>query len=267
MSARPKQPLSQARLAANRANAQKGAGPKTPEGKARSAANSIHHGFAGSHFAVIRPEDPAEIDKFKADLVATYQPVNSQEMFAIESIAQKSMHRASRLESGLFTLSLNEASSRRNDKPLFTLEPDMIAATGTFTAIETVDITRSQNRNYGLAEGFRRITEKSGTFKVFLRRQAQAERRYRRAVEDLRQLMAMRDQLATLQSVCQQAPAHPDPLQAPHDLNPVQFPLKRPTDEPNNHRQRAETKPVISPVANFHEPDSSPKTPQPKAAG
>ncbi len=65
MSTQPKRPLSEARLAANRANAQKSTGPKTPEGKLRSAANACQHGFAGTHFAVVRLEDPAEIDHFK----------------------------------------------------------------------------------------------------------------------------------------------------------------------------------------------------------
>jgi len=223
-------PLSEARLAANRANAQKSTGPRTPEGKARSAANSIKHGFAGSHFAVIRLEDPGEIDKFKEDLVATYHPINSQEMFAIESmaIAQQSMRRASRLESGLFTTCLNDAFDPRSDKMLRTLVPDMIAKTDSRSDVERCNITRAQNRNYGLGEGFNRHTQGSTTWPLFLRYQAQAERNYRRAKEDLLQLIAMRDQLAVLQQVCEQAPADPDPLLTPHELSPVEFPLTPP---------------------------------------
>ena len=47
-------------------------------------AGGAAHGLLGDGDGL---EDPAEIDKFKADLVATYQPINSQELFAIESIA------------------------------------------------------------------------------------------------------------------------------------------------------------------------------------
>jgi hypothetical protein len=47
----------------------------------------------------------------RADLIAVYQPVNSQELFAIERIAlaQQAMLRIARLESGLLTSCLNEA--------------------------------------------------------------------------------------------------------------------------------------------------------------
>jgi hypothetical protein len=83
MSNQTKKPLSEARLAANRANARKSTGPKTAAGKLRSAANACQHGFAGNNFAVVRLENPDDIDKLKADLVAVYQPINSQEMLAV----------------------------------------------------------------------------------------------------------------------------------------------------------------------------------------
>jgi len=266
MSGQSKRPLSEARLAANRANAQKSTGPRTPAGKLRSAANSSQHGFAGTNFAVVRLEDPAEIDKFKADLVATYQPINSQELFAIESIAiaQQSMRRAARLESGIFTACLNEAFDRRSDRVLVTLVPDMIDTTDKYSNVERCNITRAQNRNYGLGEGFHRFIQRADTWPLFLRYQAQAERNYRRGIEDLQRLMSMRGQLAVAQLVCEQPPADPDPLLTPYELSPVQFPLKPNHPSPNEpivSPQPIETKDTFPTDPTLHKPTAAPADP------
>src|SRR5438105_11544511 len=53
----PKPPVSEKQLAANRANATRSTGPRTPEGKARAAQNARKHGFTASTFAVVRLED------------------------------------------------------------------------------------------------------------------------------------------------------------------------------------------------------------------
>src|ERR1035437_1343124 len=45
-----KKPVSVNQLAANRANAAQSTGPRSPEGKARSALNSRKHGFTASTF-------------------------------------------------------------------------------------------------------------------------------------------------------------------------------------------------------------------------
>src|SRR5512135_3167790 len=97
--------ISPRRLAANRANAARSTGPRTPEGKARSAQNARKHGFTAANFAVIRLEDLDSIAKLRDDLIAVYQPVNSQELFAIERIAlaQQALLRAATIETGFFT--------------------------------------------------------------------------------------------------------------------------------------------------------------------
>lgn len=184
--------ISPKQLAANRANAERSTGPRTPEGKARAAQNALKHGlaassFSASHYAVVRLEALEDLDQLKAALAATYQPVNSQELYAIERIAlaQQSLVRAARLESGLFTTCLNHVLDSC-DEPVVTLAPDLTA---------DIEVTRAQNRNHLLAEGFHRLTRAGQAWPLFLRYQAQAERNYRRAIEEFGRLKALRLEL------------------------------------------------------------------------
>jgi len=180
--------VSDKQLAANRANAAHSTGPRTPEGKARSAQNARQHGFTASIFAVARLEDLQTVAHLKADLVAAYQPVNSQELLALErlAIAQQRLFHAAALESGLFSTCLNLTIGDENH-PAALLHPDLP---------KDLEVTRLQNRNICLAEGFQRMTDKkSTTWQLFLRYQAQAERHYRRAVEELERLKALRPNL------------------------------------------------------------------------
>ncbi len=104
-------PVSDRQLAANRANAQRSTGPRTPEGKARSAQNARRHGFAAQHFTVAGVEEADAVAKLKDDLIAFYQPLNSQELFAIERIAlaQHALLRPARLETGLLSRGVDES--------------------------------------------------------------------------------------------------------------------------------------------------------------
>ena len=180
-------PISEKQREANRSNAAKSTGPRTPEGKARSAQNARKHGFTASTFAIVRLEDLDEIAHLKSDLIDVYQPINSQELFAIERIAlaQQALLRAARLESGMFTTALDEAMDG-DGQPLILLSREL---TG------DIEITREQNRNYCLAEGFHRMARKYNCWSLFLRYQAQSERLYRRAVEEFERLKALRPDL------------------------------------------------------------------------
>ncbi|MGD0499752.1 MAG: hypothetical protein ABSC23_15090 [Bryobacteraceae bacterium] len=181
--------VSPQRIAANRANAAKSTGPRTPRGRARSAQNARKHGFTASTFAVVRLEDLQEIEHLRADLVSVYQPINSQEQFAIERIAlaQQAILRAARLEAGLFTTCLNQA-----------LEPSASAVTLMTPELAgdgDIEITRTQNRNFLLGVGFHRMAHQSNSLALFLRYQAQSERNYRRAVQEFERLRGLRDEL------------------------------------------------------------------------
>src|SRR2546430_1802167 len=77
-------PISDKQLAANRTNAAHSTGPRTPEGKSRSAQNARKHGFTASSYNVLRLESFDGIAGLKHALLARYRPVDAQELFAVE---------------------------------------------------------------------------------------------------------------------------------------------------------------------------------------
>ena len=220
-------PITEKQLAANRANAAKSTGPRSPEGKTRSARNARSHGFTASTFAVVRLEDLHEVAHLKTDLTAVYQPVNSQELFAIERMAltQQAMLRAARLESGLFTNCLDIALND-NGTPIAPMSREL-AGDG------DIEITRAQNRNYALADGFQRMARQpNNTWSLFLRYQAQAERHYRRAVEEFDRLKALRAELPN-EPILEVQPEENEPACTPPD-EPIATPQPNPEPSVNS---------------------------------
>ena len=189
---KPKTPVSPKRADANRANAAKSTGPHsgmpsgTPEGKARSSQNSRKHGFASSFFAVIRVEDADTVAHIKAGFVATFQPVNPGELYAIERMAaaHHSIMRCYRIESGLLTHGFDEALDVPGTPKI--INPELTRG---------IQVAVAQNHNFWLAAGFRRVNSKGNDWQLFLRYQAQAERLYRRATEEFERLRARRGEL------------------------------------------------------------------------
>jgi hypothetical protein len=181
------QTVSPEQLAANRANAANSTGPRTPEGKARSAQNARKHGFTASSFAVVRLEDLNEVAHLKEDLVNLYHPVNSQELFALErvALAQQAILRAARLESGFLSNCLGE-SFDTNGQSRFPMNQKLTA---------DIEICQAQNLNYLLGDGFYRLVSQNNGFALLLRYQAQAERHYRRAIQEFDRLKALREEL------------------------------------------------------------------------
>lgn len=88
----------------NRGNAQYSTGPRTAEGKARSSQNSFKHGLYSKHL-VMPGEDPAELDRLKAGLIAEHQPANDTEAILVNELAEHfwRIRRMRRLEAEAFT--------------------------------------------------------------------------------------------------------------------------------------------------------------------
>jgi hypothetical protein len=86
-------------------------GPRPPKAKPAPPKTPASHPFNPDPFAIVRIEDSAHIAALVADAIATYQPINSQERFAVERIAlaQHSMLRMYTLEAGFFTNCLDHA--------------------------------------------------------------------------------------------------------------------------------------------------------------
>ncbi|MGA2771051.1 MAG: hypothetical protein ABSG26_09570 [Bryobacteraceae bacterium] len=218
--------VSPEQLAANRANAAKSTGPRTSEGKHRSAQNARKHGFTASSFAVGVPsgplEDLDEVANLREDLIAVYHPANSQELFALERIAlaQQAILRAARLESGFFTACLNESCDPTTGDPILLIN-EVLAG--------NIEITKAQNRNLTLGDGFHRLIRQTNSFALLLRYQAQAERQYRRAIEEFDRLKALREELRNEANFAE--PETNETTCTPCETNPIPSP-RPPTPGP-----------------------------------
>ena len=76
--------VSQARIDANRRNAQKSTGPRTEEGKARSRANALKHGLCAS---VCVPEDLALVQQRSREIFDTLKPQNELHVWLVDQVA------------------------------------------------------------------------------------------------------------------------------------------------------------------------------------
>ena len=98
-----------AQIKANRNNAKRSTGPRTEEGKTRSAKNALKHGLLARD-TVMPGEDPADFDRQLCALEADIQPANSLEFELVRQIAdaQWRMRRLTRLETGFLAAAVDD---------------------------------------------------------------------------------------------------------------------------------------------------------------
>ncbi|HNS19499.1 MAG TPA: hypothetical protein PKH24_03325 [Sedimentisphaerales bacterium] len=92
-----------AQIQANRSNAQKSTGPRTPEGKERASQNAIKHGLLARE-AVIQGEDPQEFALYREEMLQELSPAGAVEAMLAERVVGLSwrLRRAERLQNAAF---------------------------------------------------------------------------------------------------------------------------------------------------------------------
>jgi hypothetical protein len=97
-------PKSNARAEASRKNGAKSRGPKTPEGKARSAMNALKHGLRAEKYVTLLDEERDEFTKLEAALERELAPEGPLQSILARRIARAAwrLMRADRLETEVF---------------------------------------------------------------------------------------------------------------------------------------------------------------------
>ncbi len=116
-------PISEAKLLANRKNAARSTGPKTPEGKARSRQNALKHGLTGSGVA-LPSEDQAEIAGRFTELQMQMRPKTDagEQLLRRFAFLTVRMERSERHETAQTAMRVRHAIEKFDDERLTFVE-------------------------------------------------------------------------------------------------------------------------------------------------
>ena len=132
-----KRRFSARRLAANQANAQKSTGPKTPEGKARAALNSLKTGAFAKADGTLRlimrrrGEEPTDYEQVHQRLVNSWHPDDDLQDMVVKTMAdtawEKLELRHDLLETRLTALQCDQIEGQRRKLFLDRCPPSHVA--------------------------------------------------------------------------------------------------------------------------------------------
>src|SRR5215216_2423812 len=194
---------SRKQIQANRQNALKSTGPKTPEGKDTARLNATKHGLLSQE--VLPGEDEDALKELAERLRAELQPVGEMENLLVERIIDATwrLRRLSRVEAGIFTWELYEELVQRAQEEAQTYEI-------TLDALPFPDITDEEKREEALSRAeeikreqhcaktatlgrtFIRDANTANAFSKLSRYETGIEGRFYKAYHELQRLQAAR---------------------------------------------------------------------------
>jgi len=236
-------PRTEAQRVAARANGAKSQGPITPEGKARSAINSLRHGLLASCL-VLRTESEPEFLAILNGYLDEYQPEGQTENRLIEEIAaaQWLQERCWALSSSLIDITMDR------------MEQEIAAE---FREIDNATRT---------ALAFVQQADQSAGLALLHRYAARHSREWHRAIDKLRAIQKERREAAN--SPLKELPNEPDPTPAPstNQLATDHRPLATEVlpNEPDPDVSPEPSMPSGSPLATDHRPLATELATEPK---
>ena len=221
------QKSSQKRIEANRRNAQNSTGPRTPQGKAKSAQNSTIHSLSRLHVNPLAPgcflkiEDENQFRILLDEYVATYNPQHRDELDL--------------LTEGVY--------AKWRQQRLWMAETAQIEIAIAQGETELRKALPMANANAHLANG---IAKSEAVLKLYLRYDAQLHRHYRNCLKDLRDLQAQR-------LPPDDAPSEPKPPTPETETAPPIEPNVSQPDEPTLTPEQARVKYMQSEIKRFED--------------
>lgn len=195
---------SEKQVQANRRNALKGTGPKTPEGKAAIKLNARTHGLL-SQEVLLPGEDEEALKELDENLRAELQPLGELENMLVDRIiaAHWRLRRLGRVEAGIFTWQLYGELAERAQQEVRTHEWSVLDALG------SEQITDEQKHQEALSKAqemkakqdaetatlgrtFIRDADKANAFSKLSRYETTIERSLYKALHELQRLQAAR---------------------------------------------------------------------------
>jgi hypothetical protein len=139
--------IAEAQSLANRRNAMKSTGPRTPEGKAASSQNRLAHGLCSS--ALLLPgELESDFDLLRQEVLEAYQPATAEERILTDQLVEATwrLNRARRVETRTHILLNQDSFGILNDKDgAVDTHPDHLSAV-TLYLDETEGVFRRLHR-------------------------------------------------------------------------------------------------------------------------
>src|SRR5689334_1437863 len=113
------------KTAANRRNAQKSTGPRTPSGKAIACMNALKHGLC-SRQPLVPGEDPADFQRFAADLVDHFRPSDPVRAIQVEQyiLAAWQLRRVPQIRTAMIAEQMHWESQRKQQVHPFRMDND-----------------------------------------------------------------------------------------------------------------------------------------------